>query len=130
MLRHVNEAVQSYQQALELLPDNAVNDLAVAHNQLGMIFKNVGDIDRALPHYRDAIRYAEAAGNPYEAGKYRFNVALALLQSGRLSDAREYARAALRDYQSYGDRAATELVAQTEQLLCHIEQRIEEQGGG
>ncbi|MGZ0220672.1 MAG: hypothetical protein ACKVIY_16855, partial [Acidimicrobiales bacterium] len=127
LLRHVNEAVQSYQQALELLPNNAVNDLAVTHNQLGSIYGDVGDFDRALSHYRDAIRYAEAAGNSFEAGKYRVNVAIALVQSGRLSDAPEYALAALRDFQSYGDRAADQ-IAQTEQLLAHIEQSIQEHG--
>jgi tetratricopeptide (TPR) repeat protein len=126
LLRHVNEAVQSYQQALELLPDNAVNDLAVTHNQLGNTYINVGDIDRALPHFRKCIRYDEASGNQYGAAQARSNVAIALLQSDRLSDARQYALAARRDYQSYGDRAADE-IAQTEQLLAHIEQAIQEQ---
>jgi tetratricopeptide (TPR) repeat protein len=127
LLRHVDEAVQSYQQALELLPDNAVNDLAVTHSQLGAIYGDVGDFDRALPHCRNAIRYEEAQGNQYGAAQTRFNVAIDLAQSGRLSDARQYALAALRDFQSYGDRAADD-VADTEQLLAHIDQTIQEQG--
>lgn len=125
MLRHVNEAVKSYQQALELFPDNAVNDLAVTHNQLGNIYGTVGDFDRALPHNRESIRLKEAAGNTYAAAQTRANVAIDLLQSGRLSDARQYALAALRDFQSYGDRAADE-IAKTEQLLADIEQAIQE----
>ena len=127
LMRQINEAVQSYQQMIELFPDNAVNELAVAHNQLGMIYRNVGDLDRALSHYRESIRLKEAAGNTYAAATTRYNVALALLQSNRLSDAREYARAALRDFQSYDDRAA-EMIARTGQLLAHIEQAIQEQG--
>lgn len=121
--RHVNEAVQSYQQALELLPENAVNDLAVVHNQLGAIYGDIGDFDRALSHYRDAIRYTEATGNQFQAGQIRCNVAIALLRAGRLSDARQYALAALRDFQSFGDRAE-DRIAKTERLLAHIEQAI------
>ncbi|MFT4555377.1 MAG: tetratricopeptide (TPR) repeat protein [Planctomycetaceae bacterium] len=127
LLRHVNEAVQSYQQALELLPDNAVKDLTVAHGALAVIFSEIGDADRALPHYRDAIRFTEPTGNQFQAGQIRFNVAIALLQSRRLSDAQQYALAALRDFQSYGDRAA-DMTAKTKQLLADIEQAIQEQG--
>ncbi len=79
VLKHLNDAVQFYQQSLNLLPPNAVNDLAVAHNQLGNIYNSAGDLDRALPHYREAIRYTEATGNLYQAGQIRFNVALALV---------------------------------------------------
>ena len=94
LVGHLNTAVGFYHQALDLLPDNAVNDLAVTHNALGAIYRTAGDIDRALPHYREAIRYQEAPGNVYGAAETRFNVALALAQSGRVADAREYARAA------------------------------------
>jgi tetratricopeptide (TPR) repeat protein len=38
LVGHLNTAVGFYHQALDLLPDNAVNDLAVTHNQLGMIY--------------------------------------------------------------------------------------------
>lgn len=104
-----------------------MNDLAVAHNALGAIYGDIGDFDRALPHFRECIRYDEASGNQYGAAQTRSNVAIALLQSGRLSDAREYALAALRDFQSYGDRAA-DMTTETEQLLALIEQAIQEHG--
>jgi len=123
LLAALNAALAAYQQALALLPANAVNDLAVAHNQLGMIYGTVGDFDRALPHYRECIRLAEGSGNLYQAGATRFNVALALLQSGRLTDAREYARAALRNFEPYGPGAAAE-TQRTQQLLAHIEQAL------
>ena len=122
-LRHLNAAVQFYQQALALIPPNAVDDLAVAHNQLGNIYKDAGDLDRALPHYREAIRYFEAAGNLYHAAVARFNVALALRDAGRLADAREYALAALRNFQTYGDRAAAE-IQKTQRLIDWIEQKM------
>jgi tetratricopeptide (TPR) repeat protein len=121
LLAALNAALAAYHQALALLPADAVNDLAVAHNALGAIYKNAGDFDRALPHYRECIRLAEGSGNLYQAGATRFNVALALMQSGRLTDAREYARAALRNFKPYGPGAAAE-TQQTQQLLARIEQ--------
>jgi tetratricopeptide (TPR) repeat protein len=76
LLRHLDAALGCYQHALSLLPPNAVDDLAVAHNALGSIYRNAGDFDRALPHFREAVRYLEAASNPYDAAGVRFNVAL------------------------------------------------------
>ena len=122
LVGHLNTAVGFYHQALDLLPDNAVNDLAVAHNQLGEIYRNAGDIDRALPHYRESIRLTEASGNVYGAAQTRFNVALALAQSGRVADAREYARAALRNFETYGAGAAQE-IQRTQQLLARLDAR-------
>jgi len=109
LLQHLATAVDYYHQALDLLPPNAVNDLAVAHNQLGNIYRDAGDLDRALSHYREAIRYNEGAGNLYEAARTRFNVAIALANAGRLADALLYAQAALRNFATYGERAAAEV---------------------
>ena len=120
LLQHLNTAVGFYQQALTLLPSNAVDDLAVAHNQLGQIYRSAGDIDRALPHYREAARLFEAAGNLYNAGTARRNVALTPANAGRLTDALLYAQAALRNFAPYGDRAA-EVIQQTQQLIAEIE---------
>jgi tetratricopeptide (TPR) repeat protein len=124
LLRHLNASVQFYQQALAMTPPNAVDDLAVVHNQLGVIYdEGAGDLDRALPHYRECIRYGEAAGNLYGAARTRFNVALALRDAGRLADAREYALAALRNFQTYGDRAAAE-IQKTQGLIAEIERAM------
>jgi tetratricopeptide (TPR) repeat protein len=124
LLRHLNEALGFYHQALDLLPPNAVDDLATVHNNLGEVYRNVGDLDRALSHTREAIRYFEAAGDLYNAAGTRFNVALALAQAGRLADAREYAYAALRNFQTYGDRAAAE-IQETQGLIADIEREME-----
>ncbi len=118
LLQHIKEAVKYYHQALDLLPDNAVNDLAVTHNQLGIIYR-VGDLEQALYHYREAIHYMEMAGNIYHAGFTRFNVALALKDANRLPDALEYARAALRNFQSF-PQGAEELIQRTEGLIEKI----------
>ena len=62
---------RAYHQALELIPEDAVSDRAVTHNQLGNAYSHAGDIDRALPHYREAIRYFELAGGVYDAARTR-----------------------------------------------------------
>jgi tetratricopeptide (TPR) repeat protein len=100
LLRHLNDAVGFYHQALALLPSNVVDELAVTHNQLGNIYQDAGDLDRALPHYREALRDA-----------------------GRLTDAQEYASAALRNFQAYGDRAAEE-IQKTQGLIAEIEEDL------
>jgi tetratricopeptide (TPR) repeat protein len=123
LLSHLNMAMGFYLQALDLLPKNAVNDLAVGHNQIGSIYDDAGDLARALLHWREAIRYSETAGDLYHAATTRFNVALGLMNGDRLSDAAEYARAALRNYETYGQAAAAE-IQKTQQLLAEIEQAM------
>ncbi len=123
-IRHLNEAVDFYSQALELFQPDAVAELAVTHNQLGAIYLNAGDVDRALPNFREAIRYQEQQDNVYGASVTRFNVALALAQSGRPQDALEYARTALRGFKSYGESAA-KMIQRTRQLIEMIEGNID-----
>jgi tetratricopeptide (TPR) repeat protein len=123
LLQHLNAALDYSQQALALLPPNAVDDLAAVHNQLGGIYYQVGDLDSTLLHAREAIRYAEAGGNLYEAGKHRRNVARALRDAGRLADAREYALTALRNFEPYGEGAAQD-IQDTRRLIKEIEKAL------
>ena len=127
VLGHLKEAVRLYGEALELIPPNAIGDLAVGHNALGAIFADAGKLDDALRHYREAIRYEEMQGNLYGAAQTQHNVAVALAKAGRLADAKEYALAALRNYQTYGDRAADK-IQKTLQLIGLIEQLSKAQG--
>jgi len=105
------------------LPENAVTDLAGVHNQLGNIYGDASDLDCALPHFREAIRYREAQDNLYEAARARRNVAAHLARVGRFGDALAYANAALRNYQTFGERAATD-IQRTQQLIAYIEQNV------
>jgi len=72
-------------------------------------------------HYRQAIRYADETGYTYEAGRSRYNVAVTMIDAGRLPDARAYAEAALVNFQRFGDRAAHN-IQDAEQLIAAINQ--------
>jgi tetratricopeptide (TPR) repeat protein len=125
LLHHLNAAADSCYQALELLPPDAVNDLAVTHNQLGNIYLGAGGLDRAVHHYRESIRYMESAGNLYGAAQTRFNVAVTLAQAGRLPDALAFALEARRNFETYDDRAAAK-IRKTQELIDLIEREMGE----
>ncbi len=127
LFRHINAALQSYEEALGLTPPDAVDSLAATHSQLGTIYAEVHDTDRALPHFRESIRLQETQADLYGAGTSRGNVALLLARSGRLEDAREYAVAALRNYETYGEGAAQK-IQKTQELIGQIDQAIAKGG--
>ncbi len=128
VVRYLNDALRYCLQALELLPHDAVNDLAGAYRQLGTIYEGAGDIDRALPHYRDAISRFEMAGDLYWAALTCTNVAVALAKTGCFADARAYAVAALRNYETYGERTAAE-ITETKRLIAGIEELMTKRKG-
>jgi tetratricopeptide (TPR) repeat protein len=68
LLRHLNDALGFYRQRLQMMPPDAIEQLAVGHNALGTIYGDAGRLDRALDHCREAIRYTESAGDVYGAG--------------------------------------------------------------
>jgi tetratricopeptide (TPR) repeat protein len=119
LLGHLNQALGRYMEGLRMLPKNAVGDLAVAHNQLGAIYTHAGQMDRAIYHCSQAIQLYESMGNLYAAGQTRRNVAIGLMQSGSFQDALSYARAALRNFETYGDRAAEE-IQKAKNLIARI----------
>jgi tetratricopeptide (TPR) repeat protein len=124
LLVFLNDAVRGYHEALELLPEDDVADLAVAHNYLGNVYVEAGDPDSVLPHYQKAIRYQEAQGNLFRAAQTRYNAALALASVGRFADALAYAEEALRGYETYGERAGAE-VAETRELIADIQKAMQ-----
>ena len=80
----------------------------------------IGQLDRALQHYHETIRIAESAGDLFDAASTRYNVALTLGSVGRFADARDYALAALRNFQTYG-ASAQEQVQDTLDLIARID---------
>ena len=129
LARLLGEAARLYEQALDMMPATAVTDRGIIHSQLGNIYDDAGDIDRALHHYRQGIRYAENAGDIFSAGQMRFNVAATLFDAGRLTDARAYAEAALANFRTFGDRAADD-IQKSERLIAEIDQAVAKKAGG
>jgi tetratricopeptide (TPR) repeat protein len=126
LLSFANQAIAFYHETLVLLPMNAVNILTITHNQIGVTYAEVGDLDQALRHWRESIRYKEASGDHYGAGQTRFNIALALANHGRPDKALIYARAALDNFEPYGAGAAAD-IEDTQRLIADIERA---QAGG
>jgi tetratricopeptide (TPR) repeat protein len=121
LLDHLNDALDGYQQTLDLFPPDDAEDLSITHYQIGSIYSQVGDTRRALHHYQQAIRFKKARGDIYGAGQARYNIALLLGDDGRPGDALHYARAALHDFQRTGPGAAQD-AAQAQDLITELEQ--------
>jgi len=119
-LAHLTSAAALYEDALETLPDDATDVLAAVHNQLGNTYRDGGKPETALAHYQRAIMHQDNAGDRYEAGRARFNVAFMLANDDRMADALLYAQAALRDFEPYGANAA-DIVAATQQLIDQLQ---------
>jgi tetratricopeptide (TPR) repeat protein len=115
--------------ALRLLPNDATYDLAVVHHQLGNIYDDAGELDSALGHYHESVRYKESAGDIYGAARTRYNVGLGLARHRRFLDAKEYALAALRNFQTYGERAKDD-VLNTLKLIALIDKAMKGQSEG
>ena len=122
LLEHLNAALRSCQQALDLLPADDHQQRGGIEQQLGAIYRRAGDTRQALRHFQQSIQHEEARGNIYGAGQARGHIAALLAASGRISDALHYARASLRNFQQAGPGAADNadiarrLIAEIEQL--------------
>ena len=65
----------------------------------------------------------------FHAGHARYNIAVMLTREQRLPEALLYARAALSNYESFGERAAGR-VRQAQELIAQIEAGLAQQPGG
>jgi tetratricopeptide (TPR) repeat protein len=105
--------------ALELLPGSAIEDLRAAHYQMGLICSLAGQSVSALHHFQEAIRHCEMMQDRFKAGRARSGAARALAVARRFAEAREWAQAALRDFQA--SENADQDVVETLRLLQKIE---------
>jgi tetratricopeptide (TPR) repeat protein len=115
----LTEAARCYEQALAMFPADAVADLRVTHNQLGIIYRAAGQIDAALRHFQESVRCCEILEDRFGAGGTRFNAASTLARAGRFVDALDWARSALHDYEACGN--ADREIVDTLKLIKAIE---------
>ena len=120
LLEHLNAALRSYQQALDLTPADDHQTRAITEHQLGTVYRQAGDTSQALRHYQQAIQHDEARGDIYAAGQSRYSIAGLLATDGRPGDALHYARAALNDFERAGPGAADD-AAKARQLVISLE---------
>ncbi len=134
LLRHAQAAERHYLDGLRLCPKDSLTDLAPMHNQLGVLYAQLGQFDKAREHHELGAQYEEKAGNHFGAGQTRFNMALMYLrvagsegqssqQRANLLRARAYAEAALIDFRHYQGRAAKD-EADAQGLLDRISQDL------
>ncbi len=121
LLTHLNAALRSYWQALDLANADDHDQRAIAEHQLGNVYQRAGDSRQALRHYQQSIKHEEARGNIFGAGQTRIGIALLHAGDGRTSDALQYARAALDNFDQAGPGAA-ERASQTRGLIAQLEQ--------
>jgi tetratricopeptide (TPR) repeat protein len=119
-LEHLNAALRSYQQAVDMTPADDHEIRAVIEHQLGLIYRRAGDTRQALRHYQRSIQHEEARGNIYGAGQTRYSIALLLARGGRTGDALAYARAALDNFEQAGPGAAAD-TADAERLIARLD---------
>lgn len=122
-LLYLRIALQQYQQALHLLPLNAVEDLAVVHFNLGIIYDQMSDHDSAVGHFQEAIRKYEEAGDLFEAARSRLLIGYTLLDANRLENALEYAGSALRNFETFRD-PDQERIERARELIVALEQAL------
>ena len=126
LVRHLADSRQYYQRAIEHDSSSDYENLARHNLQYGHASYSMGDIDRAVPHYREAIRYDQLRKNTFGAAKTRFNLAIALRDVGRLGESRKYAVAAFGELQRIDGPISEDLFERARKLVMNIEARLEE----
>ena len=126
LVRHLTDARQYYLRAIEHDAPDDYGNLASHNLQYGHASYSMGDIERALPHYREAIRYDQLQGNTFGAAKTRFNLAIALRDVGRLGEARRYAVAAFGELRKLTAPMSEDLLDRARRLVLNLEELIEQ----
>ena len=125
LIRHLADSRQYYQRAIEHDASSDYESLARHNLQYGHASYSMGDIDRAVPHYREAIRYDQLRRNTFGAAKTRFNLSIALRDVGRLGESRKYAVAAFGELQRIDGPISEDLFERARKLVMNIESRLE-----
>ena len=125
LLRFLNDARQYYLRAVENNPSDDCARLAAHNQELGHICVALGDLGRALPYYRESIRYYEREGATEPVARIQFTLALSLRDANRVAEARKFAQDACANFKKIPD-CDPEILKRAERILESIEQRIGE----
>jgi tetratricopeptide (TPR) repeat protein len=100
------EAVEYFQQALNIISPNSPEEMAMVHSAMGSAYAHANMFNEALRHCQEAISYVDAIGDNDRGAQLRFNAAIILEGAGQLSDALKYARSALEKFETLGPMRA------------------------
>ncbi|HXQ34078.1 MAG TPA: hypothetical protein VN843_08705, partial [Anaerolineales bacterium] len=131
-------AEENYITALSICPAEASGELSEIHKKLGNLYLTTHLLKPARKHYELAAQLEDDIGDRFRAAGARFQLALTYCREaveaqgqsqerGNLVRARAYAEAALRDYEYYGEHAASQAQV-AEELLNNINQVLSELG--
>lgn len=134
VLRHVQAAESHYHQSLDLRPASDRIGRGPTHHQLGKLYADVGETDKAREYFEYAADCFEKTGNHFNAGHTRHGIAIMYIRAANrevepsdretlLRRAQTYAAAALRDFQHYEGRAAAD-EDKCQQLIVDIQQQL------
>jgi tetratricopeptide (TPR) repeat protein len=115
-----------FQRALKIIPPDAFEHLAKTHRLIGNVLGDSGFIEESIRHLSQGIQYYEMISDGFGAGQARITIAIALARVNRLSDALQYAYAALRNFESYSHQLARTNIVTTKDLIAMIERLISE----
>ena len=103
-----------------MLPENAVVELGMVHENIGYTYLQAENaLDAAIEHYNQAVKFKKQAGDNYGAAKSNFNLAVALFMLAQFEHGGQYAREALRGFESLGKEAEWD-VQKTRSLIARF----------
>ncbi|OUC16092.1 MAG: hypothetical protein B0A82_03700 [Alkalinema sp. CACIAM 70d] len=120
---YFRQAARFLYESLNLLPLDAVRELAVIHTSLVGLHGFIKNIDQAVFHSREAIRYYEVIGESYSTAFPMINIASALERVGRHEEALIYAQTSLRILKPFGNQAISHIQT-VQELIEDIENSL------
>ncbi len=117
---YLNEALGYFFQTLDWLPENAMAELGMVHENIGYAYLQTENaLDIAVGHYNQAVKFKKQVGDNYGAAKSNFNLAVALFMLAQFEPGRHFAREALGGFESLGKEAEWD-VQKTRGLLARF----------
>jgi tetratricopeptide (TPR) repeat protein len=98
---HLNQALSSHFQALDLLPEGELKEQGGLYETIGLLYlQSEGMLETARDFYDQAIEANRQAGNSAGAARASYNLAVALFLLNDFERSRAYAETALQIYDS------------------------------
>jgi tetratricopeptide (TPR) repeat protein len=124
----LEQAIDGYNQYIDLQPEADVHHRAHGHAQLGRLYARVNTDDPlAMNHFHEAIELFDFEGDRYQAGHVREEMSIVLGTKKRYQEALLYARAALDDFTAY-DQGTEEDIERASQIISGLERLLAHRG--